>query len=111
MFSIRLFAALGSAFILGTVFYLMEPVLLPFVVAWVLAYLLVPAVDILNRYMFRSLAILVTFLVLAGVLIGLFFGLVPVLQSQINTFLAQLPDYADQLHHSLVAGSGALPAA
>lgn len=109
MFSLRLFAAFGSAFILGTVFYLMEPVLLPFVVAWVLAFLLVPLVDRLNRYMFRWLAILVTFLFLAGVLSALIFGLVPLLQTQINSFLAQLPSYADQLHQSLVALAGHLP--
>lgn len=109
MFNIRLFAALGSVFILGTVFYLMEAVLLPFVLAWVLAYLLVPVVDRLNRYMFRWLAILVTFLMLAGVLSGLLFGLVPILQSQISSFLAQLPNYAEQLHHTLVTLAGHLP--
>lgn len=102
MFNIRLFAVLGSVFILGTVFYLMEAVLLPFVVAWVLAYLLVPVVDRLNRYMFRWLAILVTFLTLAGILGGLLFGLVPILQSQVSAFLAQLPSYGEQLHHTLV---------
>ncbi|MEJ2362945.1 MAG: AI-2E family transporter [Gammaproteobacteria bacterium] len=109
MFNIRLFAALGSVFIVGTVFYLMESVLLPFVVAWVLAYLLVPVVDKLNRYMFRWLAILVTFLMLAIVLSGLLFGLVPILQSQISSFLAQLPNYAEQLHHTLVGLAGHLP--
>ncbi len=108
MFTIRLFAALGSAFILGTVFYYLEEVLVPFVVAWVLAYLLVSVVDWLNRYMFRWLAILVSFLILAGVLSGLVFGLVPVLQSQISAFLDQLPGYAKQLNHALGGLTGHL---
>lgn len=48
MSSLRLFAVLGSIFILGTVFYLLEEILVPFVAAWVLAYLLVPLVDLLD---------------------------------------------------------------
>ncbi len=98
MFSLRLFAVLGSVFILGTVFYLLEEVLVPFVAAWVLAYLLVPPVDLLNRYMPRWLAILASFLTLAALLSGLLFGLLPVLQAQISTFLAELPGYAQQLN-------------
>ena len=102
MFSLRLFAVLGSVFILGTVFYLLEDVLVPFVAAWVLAYLLVPMVDLLDRfrYMPRWLAIMVSFLMLATVLSGLFFGLIPALQAQISVFLAQLPGYAEQLNRA-----------
>ena len=99
MFSLRLFAMLGSVFLLGTGFYLLEEVLVPFVVAWVLAYLLVPVVDLLDRYMPRWLAILVSFLTLATLLSGLLFGLVPLLQEQISAFLAQLPGYVEQLNH------------
>lgn len=100
MFSLRLFAVLGSAFILGIVFYMLEGILVPFVAAWVLAYLLVPLVDGLNHRMPRWLAILVSFLLLAGVLSGLSFGLVPVLKAQISMFLQQLPGYAEQLNRA-----------
>jgi predicted PurR-regulated permease PerM len=97
MFALRLFAVLGSLFILGTVFYLLGDILTPFVVAWVLAYLLVPVVDLLNRRIPRWLAILASLLMLAAALTGLMFGLVPALQSQISAFLAELPTYAQQL--------------
>ena len=100
MSSLRLFSVLGSVFILGTVFYLLEDVLVPFVVAWVLAYLLVPLVDLLDRYMLRWLAIVVSFLMLVAVMSGLFFGLVPALRAQISAFLAQLPGYAEQLNRA-----------
>jgi predicted PurR-regulated permease PerM len=103
MFSLRLFAMLGSVFLLGTGFYLLEDILVPFVVAWVLAYLLVPVVDLLDQYLPRWLAILVSFLTLATLLSGVLFGLVPVLQAQISAFLAQLPGYVEQLNR-MVAG-------
>jgi predicted PurR-regulated permease PerM len=99
MSSLRLFAMLGSVFILGTMFYLLEGVLVPFVAAWVLAYLLVPLVDLLDRWLPRWLAIILSFLMLAGLLSGLFIGLVPVLRSQISHFLEHLPTYVAQLDH------------
>jgi hypothetical protein len=82
------------------VFYLLEDVLKPFVAAWILAYLLVPLVDRLGRYMPRGLAIVVSFLLIASVLTGLFLGLVPALQVQISAFLSQLPRYADQINRA-----------
>ena len=97
MFAVRLFAMLGTVFILGTVFYRLEKVMVPFIVAWVLAYLLVPVVDYLNRYVPRSLAIFASFLLLVIVLGGALVGLVPVLQSQISSFLGQLPAYGATL--------------
>lgn len=108
MFNLRLFAALGSVFILGTIFYLLEAILVPFVIAWVFAYLLVPVVDRLSRHMFRWLAILASFLIVAGLLSGLFFGLVPLLQSQITVFLDKLPSYAAQLNRTLGGLTGHL---
>ena len=100
MSRLRLFSVLGSVFILGMVFYLLEDILKPFVAAWILAYLLVPLVDLLDRYMPRWLAIVVSFLMIATVLSGLFLGLVPALHIQISAFLSQLPGYADQLNRA-----------
>jgi len=56
--------------------------------------------------MFRWLAILFSFPLFAGVLSGLIFGLVPVLQSQISAFLAQLPGYAEQLNRTVSGLTG-----
>ena len=99
--SVRVFAVLGSVFVIGTVFYLLEGVLLPFVAAWVLAYLLVPLVDLLDRRMPRWLAIVLSFLLLLAVLAGLFYWLVPELRGQINAFINRLPAYARQLDQAL----------
>lgn len=97
MSSLRLFAVLGSAFILGTAFYLLEDVLVPFIAAWVFAYLLVPLVDHLNSRLPRSLAIVVSFTMVGIVLTGLAWGLIPAVHAQIGIFLNQLPGYAEQL--------------
>lgn len=101
MLSVRVFAVLGSVFIIGTVFYLLEGVLLPFVAAWVLAYMLVPLVDLLDRRMPRWLAIIISFLVLMAVLGGLFYWLVPEIRDQISAFIAQLPRYVEQLDRAV----------
>lgn len=98
MTSVRTFAILGSIFIVGFVFYLLEDVLVPFVVAWVLAYLLVPMVDLLSRRMLREVAILIVFLLLGMILSGVLFGLVPVLRDEINGFLQQLPSYMEHIN-------------
>ena len=91
MSSLRIFTALGAIFLLGVFFHLLKGVLTPFIVAWILAFLLVPAVDRFNRSMPRWPATLLVFLVFALLGGGLVFGLVPVLQDQINLFLDELP--------------------
>lgn len=97
-FAVRLFAVLGSLAIAGIVFYILEAVLIPFAVAWLLAFLLVPLVDYLDRNMPRWLAIVLSFLTIVALLGGSLFVMVPVLQAQIATFLAQLPTYGQQLN-------------
>ncbi len=98
MSSVKTFAILGSILILGFVFYLLEDVLIPFVVAWVLAYLLVPVVDLLGRRMPREVSILIIFVLLALILGALVFGVVPALRDEINAFLDQLPTYVDHIN-------------
>lgn len=75
--------------------------MIPFVVAWVLAYLLVPLVDRLQKHMPRMLAILLTFLIILLCLGLLLFVLVPALHSQINQFMGTLPSYAHHLDTTL----------
>ncbi|AOU98783.1 hypothetical protein BI364_13140 [Acidihalobacter yilgarnensis] len=103
MTSLRTFATLGSLFILGLTFYLIEGVLVPFVLAWVLAYLLVPLVDRLQAHMPRLFAIVLAFfMVFVGIAV-LLLGLIPALQGQISRFLATLPAYAHHLNITLDA--------
>jgi len=93
MTSLRLFATLGTIALLGLFFYLLKGVLSPFIVAWILAFLLVPVVDRLDRYMPRWSATVLIFAGFALLLGALVFGLVPVLQDQINRFLHELPAF------------------
>lgn len=97
MGSIRFFSILASVFLFGFGFYLLEDVLMPFVMAWVLAYLLVPLVDVLNRRILRELAIVLVFVLVLLILSGVLFGLVPELRKQINVFLQQLPQYMQHI--------------
>lgn len=97
MGSLRFFSIIASIFLLGVGFYLLEEVLLPFIVAWVLAYLVVPLVDLLNRRLVRELSILIVFFLLLVVLGGILFGLLPELREQINGFLQQLPSYIQHI--------------
>lgn len=98
MTSIRTFTILGSIVILGLAFYLLEEVLIPFVVAWVLAYLLVPVVDLLSRRMLREVSILIVFVLLVVILGGLVLGVVPIMRDEINIFLGQLPTYTGHIN-------------
>ncbi len=92
MTSLRIFAVLGSVLILGFLFYLLEGVLTPFIIAWVASYLLVPVVDRLNRRMPRWGAVLLVFLLVGGVLAATMRWLVPQVQHEVTLFMAQLPD-------------------
>lgn len=93
----RLFIILANIFLIGTAFYLLENALIPFIGAWVLAYLLAPVVDRMSRYMWREVAILIAFIVVAVVFAAIMFGVIPRLQHQISFFLKQLPEYMKEI--------------
>lgn len=77
--------------VVGGLLYLLAPVLMPFVVAALFAYLLDPLVDRLERRMHRGLAVSLVFLVAAILVVAFVLVLVPFIERQIGNFLAQLP--------------------
>ncbi|MCK9538367.1 AI-2E family transporter [Dokdonella sp.] len=81
--------------VIGTVVYLLAPVLMPFVVAALFAYLADPVVDRMERWMGRPLAVSLVFLVMTVVLTGIALVLVPYIERQISSFLLQLPEWID----------------
>ncbi len=81
--------------LLGGVIYLLSPVLMPFVIAALFAYLADPLVDRLERWMGRGLAVSLVFLVLVLVFTGIVLVLVPFIEHQISNFLTQLPIWID----------------
>ena len=81
--------------IVGLVVWLLAPVLMPFVLAALFAYLGDPLVDRLERRMTRTLAVSLVFLVMIVVVVAIMLVLVPFIERQIGNFLAQLPTWID----------------
>src|SRR5512145_261273 len=67
------------------------PALRPFIVGLVLAYFLLPLVNVLARRIPRALAILVVYLVGIGLLIGMFDYIVPLTIDQIQQLIENTP--------------------
>ncbi|HSI27726.1 MAG: AI-2E family transporter [Methylophilus sp.] len=88
-------------------FYLLEPVLTPFLAAMVIAYMLDPLVDRLSEAGYRHWKVgrtLATLLVMAGVilaLIGLMLIIIPLLQQQSMLIVQRLPAVVDHFHQQV----------
>lgn len=92
-----------TAVVLGWLFYLLSPVLMPFFISALLAYLADPIVDKLEaKKLSRTLSVSIVFtsLFLFGLLILLV--LVPLLTSQIGALFKRLPEYLTLLQSSVV---------
>ena len=79
--------------IVGFVIWLLAPVLMPFVVAALFAYLGDPLVDRLERWMSRSFAVSLVFFVMIIIVVAIVLILVPFIERQISNFLTQLPTW------------------
>jgi len=82
--------------------YLLSPILTPFVVAALLAYLGDPLVDRLEVRLPRALAVSTVFLVILGLLVLLLLILVPRVESQISALVVKLPQYVEWLKVNLL---------
>ena len=93
---------LGAGAIAGLV-YLLAPVLTPFLVAALLAYLGDPLVDRLEaRGLGRTSAVLVVFCTLFGVILLALLFLVPSLQREIVLLIKKMPHYIDWVQQTVV---------
>lgn len=76
--------------------YLIAPILTPFVLGALLAYLGDPLVDRLEKFKItRTLAVVIVFFILFLFLIAVFVLVIPVLETQLKTFIQRLPDFLD----------------
>src|SRR5690554_700534 len=93
--------AILAALLLG---YVLLPVLTPFLLAALLAYLGNPLVERLQRkrLVSRTWAVVIVFTVLTGLLVLLFFVLVPMLGRQLADLYALTPHLLDWLQQSLL---------
>ncbi len=88
---------LGTALVLA-VFVLLGPILTPFALGGVLAYLLLPGTDWLQRHgLPRAIASVMMVLASAAVALGLVLILLPVVEREAAALNAQLPAIADNL--------------
>lgn len=84
---------IGGLLLAGYLIYLLQPILMPFLVAATLAYLGDPAADKLERWgLSRIWAVVVVFSALTLLLVLLLFLLIPLLGRQLTSLLGRLPD-------------------
>jgi predicted PurR-regulated permease PerM len=101
-FQRQIFFWLGALVVFVLLLWLLSEILLPFVAGLAIAYLLTPATDRLTRLGLNRLVaslLLITVLVLAFVLIILL--VVPILGSQLGSFIENIPGYVSKLQSLL----------
>jgi predicted PurR-regulated permease PerM len=82
----------------GILLYLLAPVLTPFLLAALLAYIGDPLVDRLEaKKMSRTIAVSVVFISLSLLALLLLLILVPLVEKQVSIFVARVPEYVDWL--------------
>lgn len=87
-------AILFSLGLVGTIIYYLAPVLTPFIIAAVLAYLADPLVERLSRAKWRvprTLSVIGVFLVVILLLLAAILFLIPALQQQLTVLVAKIP--------------------
>lgn len=68
----------------------------PFIIALVLGYLMLPLVDLLNKFLPRVLAILAVYLVFIGAIVGFVSWLTPIVIHQVDELVNQSGNYSQQ---------------
>ena len=87
---------LALSVVLGVLLWLLAPMLTPFAVSALLAYLGDPLVDRLDRWkLSRTSAVCVVFALMTLAIVGVVLLLIPMLERQISAFIEQLPRYID----------------
>jgi len=94
---------LAIAILTGVLIYLLAPVLTPFIVAALLAYIADPLVDKLEeRKISRTAGVTIVFVVLTSIALLLLLIMIPLLQKQIIQLASNLPGYFDTLQKSVL---------
>ncbi|MES2408104.1 MAG: AI-2E family transporter [Pseudomonadota bacterium] len=91
---------LATVLVTGGLLYLLSPILTPFLLAAILAYICHPLADLLERKMPRGVASGIVIIVLGLVFFLLALILVPMIQTETSHFIASLPKYVDWLQNS-----------
>jgi len=109
----RMLLWLAMSLIVVIMLWAARPVLVPFILGLVLAYLLLPLVHWLERHMpsrlqtwrvARPLSIILTYLLFVILIAGLIAFVVPVLGRQVANFIERLPEYSTRLQGQVDRG-------
>ena len=85
---------LAAIILFGWLFYLLSPILMPFFVGALLAYLGDPSADLLERWgASRVMAVVMVFLMMTVTFVVLVLVLLPVVQGQVGLLMDALPGY------------------
>ena len=94
--------SLAIALLVGYLIYLLSPILTPFAVGALLAYLFDPLADKLESWkLSRSLAVTLVFIVITLIMTGVALVLIPTLEKQISSFISHLPAYFQWLSENV----------
>ncbi|KRE90788.1 hypothetical protein ASG87_01240 [Frateuria sp. Soil773] len=92
----RRWQLLAIAAVIAYLFWLLAPVMMPFAIAAMLAYLGDPLADRLERFgMGRTLAVSIVFIVLLLAVAGALLLLIPLVSRQVENLIANLPRYGE----------------
>jgi len=92
---------IGSLLLAGWLIWLLAPVLTPFLISALLAYMADPIVSRLERWMRRDAAVSLVFLLVFGLLVFTLLLIVPVLVRETADLFNRLPAYFEQLQDRL----------
>ena len=99
----RLYFLIGAALVVALLFYLLGPILAPFMFAAILAYICDPLVDRLQRRRLpRTLATVIVLLLLIALFVLLMLIMVPLFQKEVTLLIERLPGYITALNEKLI---------
>jgi len=98
----RFLYMLTGGLIMGWMIYLLSPVLMPFLIAILLAYMGDPMVDMLDKKIPRSISVLTVFLILSSFVLTLIFILLPMIERELSGFVQAIPKYLDWVQHVII---------
>lgn len=97
----KFFIILIISIIIGYIFYLLESILIPFIIAWSVSFLFHPVVNKMSKYIPRWISILLLFCFIFLIVIGVVIIIVPQIEHQIDTFISDMPMYSQRLYHAI----------
>lgn len=98
----RMFFIISITVIVGWIFYILESILVPFIIAWFVAFLCYPIIRIMSKYLPLWLSIILLFCIIGLAVTGLVVVLLPQIEHQIQAFIANESIYSKRVYHAVL---------